>query len=412
METVKRVRYFEGEFLHEADFIAEQEYHRGQQLRHNRLLHTPGIAEGLEVTAQNGSQSISVSKGTAIDGEGQLIVLLEDSSISIPGSLTGSQNMLVVISLAPKETDPDMNGGNTRYSEEPLIELVGAILSKHVQLARVNVEDGQVQGAVDTSVRQAAAVRMREDATLSKLTLANQNFASTKWPSLTCSAENQVSVNGALTVGGNVGIGIREPQSQLHINGNTVIENGALKIISSTADGKLLQFGGYDLKGDKPEKTLENLYGTYIEHKSDFAFFGVQEVIDEDDLPDKTVKTGRTDAIIAWGDDENDYLRFVHKHWTTGKRECLTITPAGNVGIGTTNPLAKLHVVRGNIVMEAAANNAAAKDLLNTLPNNSLIIGGDYTDGNTTPYTPGIYFYWKDRYGTKYCAIIGKSFEL
>lgn len=235
METVKRVRFFEGEFLHEADFIAEQEYHRGQQIRHNRLLHTPGIAEGLEVTTQG--QSISVSKGAAIDREGQQIVLLYDSSITIPGTITG--NWLVVISLAPKASDPDTNGGNTRWSEEPLIELVDTIKPEHIQLARVNVKDGQAQGAADTSIRQVASVRLGEEATFSKLSLANKNFPAATWPSLTCSAANQVSVNGALKVTGKAILG-----NGLDINNGDITLSGALTVGGSTILKKDVQLGG------------------------------------------------------------------------------------------------------------------------------------------------------------------------
>jgi hypothetical protein len=45
--TENRVRYFNGQFLQEEDFQVEQAYHLDRQRRHNRTLHTPGIADGL-----------------------------------------------------------------------------------------------------------------------------------------------------------------------------------------------------------------------------------------------------------------------------------------------------------------------------------------------------------------------------
>ena len=64
----KRLRYYNGQFLQEQDFTAEQEYHLDRQRRHNRQLHTYGIAEGLTVTAGVGATSAVVSPGTAVDG--------------------------------------------------------------------------------------------------------------------------------------------------------------------------------------------------------------------------------------------------------------------------------------------------------------------------------------------------------
>ena len=324
METVKRVRYFEGEFLHEADFIAEQEYHRGQQLRHNRLLHTPGIAEGLEVTAQNGSQSISVSKGTAIDGEGQPIVLLEDSSISIPGSITGSQNMLVVISLAPKEADPDMNGGNTRYSEEPLIELVDTIKPAHVQLARVSVENGRVKGAVDTSIRQAAAARMGEDVTL---------------PGALTVAKAATLNQGLVVTSGNVGIGTTNPQESLQIGTGMVFHNGGHKVIG---------FGWSPLS----TKCLQ------------------------DNCFPAEIRWDPSNGVLGLGIDATK--RAIN---SPPKIEpLLTISSKGNVGIGTTTP--KIHVV-GDLVLGIDESNK--KFIIHPRTNGQgdfLKITSDKTDGS------------------------------
>jgi hypothetical protein len=178
-------------------------------------------------------------------------------------------------------------------------------------------------------------------------------------------------LDGRLTVGGNVGIGTPRPEESLQIDTGMVFHNGGHKIIGfgwSPSSNKCLQGNCYpaEIRWDPGNGMLS---------------LGI----------DATVRATNSPSQIV---------------------SLLTISHQGNVGVGTTNPRAKLHVVGGNIVMEAVANNAAAKDLLDILPNNSLIIGGDYSAGNAPPYTPGIYFYWKDKYGKKYCAIIGKSYEL
>ena len=43
-DAIKRPHYFENQFLHADDLTAEQEYHMEMRRRHNRLLHTWGIA--------------------------------------------------------------------------------------------------------------------------------------------------------------------------------------------------------------------------------------------------------------------------------------------------------------------------------------------------------------------------------
>lgn len=69
----KRPRYFAGQYLLADDFQLEQDYHIDRQWRQNRLLHVSGIAEGLEVAFKNDT-SLEVKEGTAFDAEGRLIV--------------------------------------------------------------------------------------------------------------------------------------------------------------------------------------------------------------------------------------------------------------------------------------------------------------------------------------------------
>ena len=46
---VKRLNYYNSQFLKENDFNDEQLYHNQMRRFHNRALHTWGIVEGLEV---------------------------------------------------------------------------------------------------------------------------------------------------------------------------------------------------------------------------------------------------------------------------------------------------------------------------------------------------------------------------
>jgi len=64
--AIQRLRYFDHQFLVVADFKEEQDYHKEMRRRLNRVLHTPGIAEGLEVV-RTSNKSVTVKPGIAID---------------------------------------------------------------------------------------------------------------------------------------------------------------------------------------------------------------------------------------------------------------------------------------------------------------------------------------------------------
>ncbi|MBD0319012.1 MAG: hypothetical protein ICV87_01665, partial [Gemmatimonadetes bacterium] len=72
----KRLNYFDHQFLRRDDFADEQAYHLGMRRAHNRMLHTPGVAQGLVVAADG--TGITVSEGVAIDAEGRELVLADD----------------------------------------------------------------------------------------------------------------------------------------------------------------------------------------------------------------------------------------------------------------------------------------------------------------------------------------------
>ena len=79
-DSVKRVHYFDHQFLRASDFTDEQEYHVGTRRDHSRLLHTWGIAEGLEVEMIAGATAVTVTEGTAYDSSGREIVLAGNRS--------------------------------------------------------------------------------------------------------------------------------------------------------------------------------------------------------------------------------------------------------------------------------------------------------------------------------------------
>jgi hypothetical protein len=101
MAEIARPNYYEGQVLRAADLDLGQEYARGSMARHERYLHTPGIATGLELSLDNstGVVQVRLSPGMAIDATGRAIVVDREATLA-PEDLN-SQGVLI-----PADTDP------------------------------------------------------------------------------------------------------------------------------------------------------------------------------------------------------------------------------------------------------------------------------------------------------------------
>jgi len=206
-DVIKRLKYYNGQFLQQQDFTAEQEYHLDRQRRHNRQLHTPGIADGLAVTI--GTTSVSVAPGTAIDGEGRQIVLHEPRTVGFAGALNG-QSALVVISYTQEEADDATVGdaGKTRWKEVPLVEAIpesGAPPpSDRIPLARLQISSTGMVAQQDLTVRIPSGARLRPEEALERLRLSRQGVSPSQWPVLSSGAPGQADLAGNLNVTGNI----------------------------------------------------------------------------------------------------------------------------------------------------------------------------------------------------------------
>jgi hypothetical protein len=210
-DTTKRLHYFNGQFLEEKDFTDEQEYHLDRERRHNRLLHTYGIAEGLTVTGAAGSGDVTVGIGTAIDNQGRLIVL--DASRTLTLASFAKATVFVVISYDEIGVDPatvGKAGEPTRWEERPKVELVNSTGSPpppdtHIRLATVTVSAGGTVSSIDLQERQLAGVRVGNELAIPRLRLSNPDFDESRWPVLTSDGDQSVFLDGNLTISGKLG---------------------------------------------------------------------------------------------------------------------------------------------------------------------------------------------------------------
>ena len=122
-DVIARVRYSDQQFLRVQDFQDEQDYHVGQQRRHNISGHTWGIVGGLDVTATR--RAVQVSAGSAVDVRGRAIVLAHGATLRLP---TQGESFDVRIRYDEAETDQVDDGcagtGAYRVQELPRLELL------------------------------------------------------------------------------------------------------------------------------------------------------------------------------------------------------------------------------------------------------------------------------------------------
>jgi hypothetical protein len=105
MTDVKRLKYFNHQFLNEKDFQDEQSYHVEMRRLHNRSLHKWGVVEGLTVE-RKGDREVIIRPGIAIDREGREIVLPSEIERDI-GPSEGSPHVFITISYHETHREDD-----------------------------------------------------------------------------------------------------------------------------------------------------------------------------------------------------------------------------------------------------------------------------------------------------------------
>ena len=354
----KRVRYFDGQFLQAHDFIDEQDYQLDREHRVNRLLHGPGIAEGLTVTSAAPNQ-VTVAPGTAIDSDGRQLILARATTVDLPAAMfndkRGVQLLLSYRQIADdRQILPKGSDDFTRWLERPDLTALAPGESYKgaappVLLAEVALDtDGRV--LVDPGVRSYSGLRLPG---------AGPDAAT-----LRATSGGPAQLTGSLTVDGNVGIGTTSPEAKLHVHGLggdavDLFVNGRLR--SDNNDGGLWistdRFvGGYDLDkigfwggGDWRLLILPN-GNVGIGTTNPGAKL---EVAGEGGMAVDLVVSGRirssdsdgglwisTDRLV--GGFQTDKIGFYN-----GEAWRLAVLPNGNVGIGTTTPAFPLHLPKG-----------------------------------------------------------------
>jgi len=232
--TVKRLNYFDHQFLRAPDFSDEQNYHLSMRRLHNSSMHTWGIVQGLQVTLTSGGTgtAVTVSSGVALDSGGRELVLASDTNLELGGIAAGT-TLYITIAYDEQESDRTPEAGvpgNTRITELPKLSFskdVPLDPSTTLILAKVPRTSTGL-GAVDGSDRKQAGVVLGSDLTINTLTLKKDGVAQPNWPVLSCSAANQAAfANAGLTISGSVGIGTATPGFKLDVSDRIRVRQGS-----------------------------------------------------------------------------------------------------------------------------------------------------------------------------------------
>jgi hypothetical protein len=315
----KRLRYFDGFFLKEQDFIDEQKYHIDRQRRHDRLLHSAGIADGLNVTKGTEPNRVTVSPGTAFDGEGRQILLASEQVVDVSAH-TGTNNVLVYISFpanpeggTPSDEATPNTGTFRRWHEQPEIATspvdTAPPADSHIRLAKLNIAaDGNV--TIDNSVRVYAGLKLPAG------------------PEISSGAAGRAVVRGPLRVSGDslvdgdVGIGTVNPGAKLQIIGQ---KNPVPLRIGSGGGGK-----DFTMDIAAGEGLVSLVAGAQIKSDgSGYNFLGTRGA-SRIALHDGSIRFFTSDSTSGTAGSEASGLAM--------SQAKLVLTNDGNVGIGTTKP--------------------------------------------------------------------------
>ncbi|MCP9835705.1 MULTISPECIES: hypothetical protein [unclassified Cyanobium] len=256
-DLIKRLRYFTGQYLEEADFQTEQRYHIGHRRRANQILWLEaGILDNgfLVQRNPNNSTSILITKGVGVDQEGQELVLMADLEVDLPQT---EGRKVVSLSYGEEEADQQVMdqdvSDNTRFQEVPRVAFTDDLqtidANRQIVLALIEINaGGELDADPDLSVRQIASARLPGDLIIGQGSngflrtrhIDGKDFRNDNLDHLFLNYATSKDVylgfgNGSrssLYVSGKIGVGTQSPNARLEIDMQTT-NDVALRLVSS-----------------------------------------------------------------------------------------------------------------------------------------------------------------------------------
>ena len=353
--------YFPGQYLLAEDFNLEHKYLNDHLRYTNKSLHVSGIIEGLTVKKE-GTNSVKITPGAAIDNQGNMIVIKEDTTFD--GFNTINQGELYVRYIKQKDIQQqqDVTDSYTRWQEKPQLGFADRTPETGVKLAKITLEEGAITEVV-TDVREYSGLSL-PTSNGTELTL---RYGGTKEGINEAVLTGSLHINNNLTVDGKLGIGTNTPEANLHIHGVLKLQEG-VAVNKISGDDELTENSDQIIPTQKAIKT-------YADRIAVLAGIATQDCISQNLTVSQDLNVSGS-IIPSAGKSENNGIIFpkypggggsdaawiryyVRSQENTtleiGTRkdqaDHIALMTEGNVGIGTISPVAKLEI-KGNLKLE------------------------------------------------------------
>ncbi|NET44639.1 hypothetical protein [Okeania sp. SIO2B3] len=333
--------YFPGQYLLEEDFQLQHKYLSDRLRYQKQSLHVSGIVEGLEVEEiQTDQKSVLIKVGSAIDNQGNLIVLKSDTTFYEFNNLSQGELYIQYFEDKDAQQQNEVADSYTRWKEYPELAFAETTPDTGVKLAKITISQGNITD-INTDIREYSGLSL-PNSNGKSLTLRSGGDTNSNLAVLTGS----LKLDGDLIVDGNVGIGTTTPSAPLQVQATnqTAPNNNGLYIFNPTDSNE--------------EHAILSLRVAGADGGNPFVSWDVAN-----------------ESGWAMGIDNSDgYKLKIGRDWNSlANNTSMTLDTNGNVGIGMTTPGAKLEI-SGDLKLEngVAVNNISSD--VNLSDNNDLTI--------------------------------------
>ncbi|NEQ41079.1 MAG: hypothetical protein F6K40_34655 [Okeania sp. SIO3I5] len=321
--------YFPGQYLLEEDFQLQHKYLSDRLRYQKQSLHVSGIVEGLEVEEiQTDQKSVLIKVGSAIDNQGNLIVLKSDTTFDEFNNLSQGELYIEYFEDKDAQQQNEVADSYTRWKEDPEFAFAETTPETGVKLAKITISEENIS-EINTDIREYSGLSL-PNSNGKSLTLRSGGDTNSNLAVLTGS----LKLDGDLMVDGNVGIGITDPSAPLQVQATnqTAPNNNGLYIFNPTDSNE--------------EHAILSLRVAGENGGNPFVSWDVSG-----------------ESGWAMGIDNSDgYKLKIGRDWNSlANNTSMTLDTNGNVGIGMTTPGAKLEI-NGDLKLQngVAVNNISS----------------------------------------------------